>query len=915
MHFESSSLTYQPEPFKALYWKLTAAFIISGYLLSFISFQSQIMPIWLPAGIGLAGCYIFGITFVPAILLASFVFNCSVSPNFQLNDILGTLGLQNLLIAIGASLQAWLGAFVLKKWLGNPLTLTHTNLVRFVFLIGFLFNVISANIGVFSLSYFNPNYDLANHWMSLAYWWLGDSLGVLLATPFILNLVDNESRTTHQKSTGYILFTSIIFLFVAVIAITLMFIESEKENTEKLLEKEVQSVENKVHRELVNTVSILEKLANALQSNPNISRQQFEQIAQSLTANSEVLKAISWNPIISQSQIDTANSYLKEAYDQSKQLKGAPLQENDPIVYVKYIYPAKENENAIGFNVYSNPSRKNTLMDILGNYQPKATPIINLVQMDKSEPAFLLFFPVFAVDGNQPNKANIKVIGMATGVFLAEQLLNNAITRIDSQLFFIRVAEARKTSDFYQIGENNQVDLNRPIFKDIEINLLGQSWSIKFYINQTSLIALQNKEFAPLYALLVIIVTAIMLIILIMNGQQLMLDRQVAHRTLSLEKATNEAKQANLAKSRFVANMSHEIRTPMNSVVGFGQLAQKSDNIAEIKSYLNQINASSRLLLNIVSDILDFSKIESAKLALDLQPFALKESLDDMANMFATLASEKQLKWQQEIHIDSQLYVLGDQTRLKQVLLNLCSNALKFTEQGNISFNAQMSKLNNSMIELCVKISDTGIGIAANKHQEIFKPFIQVDTSTSRNFGGTGLGLAISGEISRLMKGDIKVQSNIPQGTIFTFTAQFQISQKPSVSKRQTSDKTLQPLHILVAEDNLMNQKVISAMLEKLTMTYDVVDNGEKAVNAVQQCHYDLLLMDCQMPVLDGYEATKQIRAMPEFDSLPIFALTANADTESKELALSIGFNEHLSKPITIERLQTSLQKVKVRQH
>ncbi|MDE3272885.1 CHASE domain-containing protein [Pseudoalteromonas sp. G4] len=912
MSSQSQNISNKPKLFNTLYWKLIIAFIISGYLLSFISFQSQVMPIWLPAGIGLVGCFIFGRTFVPAVFIASFIFNCSVTPNFQITDVVGVIGLQNLLIATGASLQAGIGAFILSKWLGNPLKLSNKGLVKFIIVIGFLVNLISANIGIFSLSTFNPDFDATNYWVNVGYWWLGDSLGVLLATPLILCLVDYNKTTGQQRTASNVLLASIVCLFIAVLAITYVFIESEKRNTFEWLENEVQRVENKVHRELGNTVSILEQLAEAVQTSPNLTRQQFEQVATQLSANSSVIRAVSWNPIIPQSRLSVASNELVDIYNGSTGVKGTPLNKTDPVVYVKYIYPVAGNENAIGFNVYSNPSRKETLNLVLSNYQPKATPIIKLVQTEKSHPAFLLFFPVFSSDAEQAIQNNVRVIGMATGVFLGEELLSNAISIIDQEMFFIRVTEANSTEPFYDNAETISTLNDGDIFKKISINLLGQSWSMSFYVNHANLLHLQNKEFAPLYLLLVIIVTAIMLIVMIMNGQQQLLDKQVKERTKSLKKATEQAKQANLAKSRFVANMSHEIRTPMNSVIGFGQLAQKSEDIDEIKSYLQQINASSRLLLNIVSDILDLSKIESGNLLLDVQPFALCKSLNDMANMFETLAKEKQLTWHQAISIDPNLYVLGDQTRIEQVILNLCSNALKFTKQGSISFDAQVTALNDKVMELKVSVADTGIGIAEDKHKEIFKPFIQADSSTSRNFGGTGLGLAISGEISRLMKGDIQVQNNDPQGSIFTFTAQMKLSQKPVITLEQANNKALKTLHILVAEDNLVNQKVISAMLEKLNMTFDVVENGEQAVNAVQKQHYDVVLMDCQMPVLDGYEATKQIRTMPELDALPIYALTANADTESKELALNIGFNEHLSKPITLEKLTLSLQKVTV---
>jgi CheY-like chemotaxis protein/anti-sigma regulatory factor (Ser/Thr protein kinase) len=380
--------------------------------------------------------------------------------------------------------------------------------------------------------------------------------------------------------------------------------------------------------------------------------------------------------------------------------------------------------------------------------------------------------------------------------------------------------------------------------------------------------------------------------------------------------------------------MSHEIRTPMNSVIGFAQLAKVSNNMEEIKAYLQNIDISSDLLLHIVDNILDISKIESEKLFLTKDAFDMHLVLDRIYSLFEVEASNKELSWHLRDNLPIGVNFAGDQTRIEQVLMNLCGNAMKFTQSGGVSITADLDKIYNNTAQISITVEDTGIGISKDKIETLFSPFTQADSSTSRDFGGTGLGLTIAKKLSQLMAGDISIESKLGAGTSFIFTCKLPLTRtKPKVITlennsfqqltNQTTDNTennisspgetsndLSQLKVLVAEDNRINQKLIRTVLTKLGINAVIVENGQLAVDYVKKETVDVILMDCQMPVLDGYQATEKIRTMPEYADLPILALTADVDTRSKEKALSLGFTKHLAKPINLEELTLCLLEV-----
>jgi len=927
-----------------LYFTLFASYIICGYLLSSISFQSQIVPIWLPAGIALVGCYLWWWRFFPAVFIASFIFNCSVTSNFDTSLLISNIAIQNAIIASGASLQALVGGALLRYWLGNPISQwQNKRTLYFILVVGVSINLISAAIGVTSLSVFHPEYTAEDFQLNLIFWWLGDSLGVLLALPFILSLLNYRKLKVEQRKARLIITYSITALFFIIILLTQFFIASSKINTDELVTKEAKVIENGIYRQISTSIEQLNLLATFIQHNPDISRQQFHSFVSELTQNSNTLKAMSWNPLINQQQKLSHESSLTQIYQKDLIIKGKPLSIDDDMVYVKFISPEENNSKAIGFNVYSNPSRKKTLDSTMKNYQPQATPIIQLVQSFKKEPAFLLFFPVFEQAKQTERTIDKKLIGFATGVFLAEKIISNAINSSQEKLFYFEVFEQNKKQWFFSNTDNEPLALketNKHFSHDFYV--AGQTWNINLFANENYLTQQQHQEFFKFFILLIIIAITIISSLLLMNNRQLQLNNVVSQRTDSLKEAMKEAKQASKAKSQFLANMSHEIRTPMNSVIGFAQLAKVSNNMEEIKSYLQHIDISSDLLLHIVNNILDISKIESEKLFLTKETFDMHLVLNRIYSLFEVEASNNALTWHLKDNLPANVNFSGDQTRIEQILMNLCGNAMKFTKSGGVSVTADLLKVFDNIAHIAITVKDTGIGISPSQIETLFKPFTQADASTSRDFGGTGLGLTIAKKLSQLMAGDITIESEVGVGTSFIFTCKLPLSRtRPTVTNLESDSfqkytnqaakedniedtveassnvtkpnqqSALTHLKVLVAEDNRINQKLIKTVLTKLGINAVIVENGQLAVDYVQKEAVDVILMDCQMPVLDGYQATEIIRAMPEYSDLAIFALTADVDTRSKEKAMSLGFTKHLAKPINLEKLTECLLEVK----
>ena len=384
------------------------------------------------------------------------------------------------------------------------------------------------------------------------------------------------------------------------------------------------------------------------------------------------------------------------------------------------------------------------------------------------------------------------------------------------------------------------------------------------------------------------------------------LNRQVGESA----KATREAEMSAQGKSDFLAMMSHEMRTPLNGIIGMTSLLESKSMDAAQRECVEVIRRSGETLLAIIDDVLDFSKIEAGCLRLENTDFAPARAVLDAMKIVERSAAVKSLRLSS--HLDPALppLVSGDVMRLRQILLNLLSNAVKFTAEGEIVAHAELRSTNSGGFELYFSVADSGIGISEEQRSRLFQPFSQADASIARMFGGTGLGLAISKRLAALMGGTIGVESRLGAGSRFWFTIRVAA---PAVPPPQPKSQTAaappaKGLRLLLVEDNPINRKVALLMLQKLGYQVDVANDGAEALRAAASTRYDLILMDCVMPVVDGFEATRRLRAAGGHSAeVPILAMTANAFADDRKACLAAGMNDFLSKPVRQSELAAKL--------
>lgn len=633
-----------------------------------------------------------------------------------------------------------------------------------------------------------------------------------------------------------------------------------------------------------------------------------------------------------------------------KSVPGVQRPPSDEMGYDHYIIthiePLANNYKALGLDTASETNRQSAGRRARDTGQPAMTQRIILVQDGQSRPGFLVYVPMYK--SNEPltnvQERRDAFIGWSYAPFVTENFLDGVLgeradqinfeifdnNTISPKSFVYGTMNTQSSTDHLEFDATSRLDLAGVTFS------FGWRRGADFQTQDASSATIAAASLAVGTCLFVGIFVNLQsttrranAIVQVKTAELLKANDTLTkeiHDRKEAESQAEEAKQiaeaANLAKSEFLATMSHEIRTPMNSVLGFSELLTESELSCEQRLWTNYIQSSGRSLLHIINDILDFSKIEANKLDLEQIPFSLETAIEEITSSFSLLAGQKGIIVNFEQKHTSPRAVIGDPIRLKQILTNLIANALKFTQKGSITISLEWNdrKENSSAT---IRVADTGIGIPADKVDKLFEKFTQVDSSTTRKFGGTGLGLAICKNLTSLMGGHIHAESVEGKGTTMVLEIPFELSSEPASNQTRppfpTSDKndSHAEIDVLLVDDNKINRHLGAIMLKRFACNVTVAEDGQEAIDRLTTTRFPIVFLDCQMPIMDGYETATEIRrleAAGECDTLSpdkpvkIIAFTADASKQAREDCLAAGMDDFICKPIRKEDFKTMLE-------
>ncbi len=755
--------------------------------------------------------------------------------------------------------------------------------------------------------------ELSFIWLT---WWVGDTIGVIFFAPILLVLF-GEGKEQLEHKYQVVLPAIIVFCFVCSI-----FLFS------KAMYKDKQAaVFSQLSADYLNELELVKsQIAGQLlaldgfySGSDFVSRNEFKIFTNVLLKSSSWNQALAWLPKVSHEQryeheFMARQDGLKDYF--IKQLKpsvGAEsAQENLYYLPIFYTEPFDKNKSAIGLDLLSHPTASAAAKAAIEQANMVSTQPLKLIQENADNVGFVVYYPVYKtpiVKGESYQDRLNKLHGLLEVVVKADILFLHIYKQKYQQYLNFRVMDVSKQGT--KLVSENKAMKNSLYQVEHDLSWFGRTWTIK--LSCTVGFEQSAKDWLSWITLIVGMIVGVLINIFmfLVSGFNHKLNILVRDKTKQLNHVIKDLKQANKAKSQFLANMSHEIRTPLNAIVGFAYLGKTVNK--DSQSYFEKIEDSSHLLLHVINDILDISKMEAGKLTLEKERFNLLEPLGRINTLFSHTARLKGIEFKLEHELSDFSLVEGDQTRLEQVLSNLCSNAIKFTEEGHVSLSIQ-HKVDSSLnlVNLCFQVKDTGIGIARKDLHRLFESFEQADLSTTRQYGGTGLGLTITKDLVSLMSGAIDIASEPGVGSCFTVHLSLALAKPKNVQQNKPSECTdFKQLKVLLVEDNEINQMVARELLEKLNVKVSVVDNGKAALEYLDSELPELILMDIQMPIMDGYTATQHIKNNPLTRHIPIIALSANATTEDKNKARKMGMCDYVCKPFSIDELSGCLNRHK----
>ncbi|MBH1970739.1 response regulator [Moraxellaceae bacterium AER2_44_116] len=1027
--------------------------------------------VWPASGIALGWILLFGKRLLAGIVLGSFAVNMTVVAKNAGVDIFEVSWTIPLLIAGGAAVQAWLGTRLIQHYLPSFLAFDAPHIVIKTLMLGgtvaTLFNAMWSTAILYGFGALRTDLCLQNGLT----WWIGDSIGVWIFTPLVL--IWGLAPPFYDRVRALIVTVVSCGAFVLAAAAFLLATELEKAERAGSFQVSGERVVGQMRQHFAEYDQFSILLRGFFNSSEFVSRSEFQQFVAEWTKKHPEVQAVEWALLIGeeervvwQQRVSSEMGLPIHISEKSpnEQLPLVPALERREYLPLEYIEPLPKNQGMLGFDALTHQGSKAFLQQVVAYGNPMLSPPRKLIQSTIQRPAALLYTPVYKKPiPAHPTWADVQ--GFVVVVLKSDEVLASLTKDIIPSGQSVLVTDKKTGMVLYGHRPNENlfnIAQQMGLSYTSTFNVGQQVWRVEMW-PMTQKIATYSSWLTWMVLIIGLIGTSIAVsYTLVSTGHYQYLEHEVAQQTqilrlqnAELAAARIEADRANAAKGLFLANMSHEIRTPMNGVLGMTDLLQTTELNVQQQQFVQVLHLSGKALLHIINDILDYSKVEAGKMEIEHLDMDLETLLLECASIFALTAEEKNIDFLAFIETNAPVFIQSDPTRLRQILLNLLSNAFKFTHHGHIHLRVQ-TQLVQGQSNIQFVVSDTGIGMTKEQKDRLFQAFTQADSSTTRQFGGTGLGLSISKRLVDLMHGQMTVESHIGEGTTFTvtlpyqsasqdyihdharssalltgvrvllvdhslefttvmskqarawgmfadtaqdgeqalalmnqayqqgqpydvvvldasltpmtgldiaqkmantpelagsqrilfttmrtlvdkqmqLTAGLQAMQKPSSSNAlrdvfltvlgeqkkssfinhayQDNEDALQTLknkHVLIAEDNVVNQMVIVGMLKKLGMTTEVASHGLDALTLYvnSPLAYDLVLMDCEMPILDGYQATEKMRAFEQKQHLRpihIVALTAHAMREQQQRCLDVGMNDFLAKPLAFARLE-----------
>jgi len=934
---------------------LTLAYFVTGKLGLMLAVPpGYATAIWPPSGIALAGIIIFGWRAWPGVLLGSFLVNVLIDSS-SFFAVLFSVSIP-LIIGIGAALESVIGAILVRRFAGFPNDLaTPKEIFAFLFWGGFVSCFVNATIGVSTLL-LSGKITAANFLLNWWTWWLGDVIGILIFTPLILVWTLKPDYQWRKRRLSVTLTMTVMFI-VALIGVNLG-TSWEIKQLEFQFNQYATNLAKTFEKNLFTHFEVMHSLKSFYLASDNITREEFKVFVQRSFNDLTGIQALSWNPLIYDED--------REQFEQATQQEGlinfqiternivgklARASQRPYYVTVHYIEPLGANIKALGFDVASNPTRREALELARDTGEFVSTARIKLVQETGNQFGLLVFMPIYkkSLPHRTLEERRRNLAGYMVGVFRAGDLVEKALQDLNhDELFYRLLDKTAPTSDqiLFTSHDSNIMDIG------VLLKQYLFSWSTKrlkadfsFIVGQREwnfqIIPMQEyvAKYRPENAWLILVVGLLLAslvgaFVMVISGRDVLLQQLVENRTLELKKnqkryeeknrlleqevivrkkAEKEAESANRMKSEFLANMSHEIRTPMNAVIGFSDLLLPLVKDKQQKSYLDSIRTSGKALLSLINDILDLSKIEAGRLEIHYESTDLHFLFHEIEQIFAIKITEKGLDFFLDIEKNLPTGLIIDEIRLRQVLINLIGNAVKFTKQGYIKLSVHsILKESGSQVNLIIAVKDTGIGIPEKQQARMFESFTQMQGQSTREYGGTGLGLAISKRLIELMNGTITLRSTEGKGSVFEITLKdVELSaievRKIQKYKLNFDNITFEKATVLVVDDIESNRNLIRECLNQTNLNVIEAENGEVCLLCAEESLPDLILMDLKMPIMDGYKATQKLKLNEKTKAIPIIALTASATLEEKQKMETSDFDGYLYKPVDISELLEKL--------